>query len=85
MKTTTTGHLPAEQLTVARQSTHKWDLSIAHAGEDKDAFVRPLAGQLEQLGARVWYDEFQLKPGDSLLATIDRELADSAFGLLVIS
>jgi hypothetical protein len=63
----------------------EWDLFIAHASEDKEGFVRPLARRLEELGANVWYDEFQLKPGDSLIATIDRGLANSAFGLLVVS
>jgi TIR domain len=66
-------------------STPEWDLFIAHASEDKDDFVRPLAGRLEELGASVWYDDFQLKPGDSLLGAIDRGLANSAFGLLILS
>ena len=63
----------------------EWDLFIAHASEDKDGFVRPLAERLEELGARVWYDEFELEPGGSLISTIDWGLANSAFGLLVIS
>lgn len=63
----------------------EWDLFIAHASEDKEEFVRPLAGRLEELGVRVWFDEFQLKPGDSLVGTIDRGLSTSAFGLLIIS
>jgi hypothetical protein len=62
-----------------------WDLFIAHASEDKDDFVRPLAEALERIGVKVWYDEFQLRPGDSLIETIDRGLASSAFGLVVLS
>jgi TIR domain len=65
--------------------TPEWDLFIAHASEDKDGFVRPLAGHLEELGVRVWFDEFELQPGDSLVGTIDRGLANSACGLLIIS
>lgn len=65
--------------------SHQWDLFIAHASEDKEGFVRPLAERLERLGVSVWYDEFQLNPGDSLVATIDRGLANSAFGLLIVS
>ena len=60
---------------MAGPTNPEWDLFIAHASEDKDEFVRPLAGRLEELGASVWYDEFQLKPGDSLISTIDRGLA----------
>ncbi|MDX6634254.1 MAG: hypothetical protein QOF06_457 [Solirubrobacterales bacterium] len=63
----------------------EWDLFIAHASEDKDDFVRPLAGRLEELGASVWYDDFQLKPGASLIESIDRGLANSAYGLLILS
>jgi len=39
----------------------KWDVFISHASEDKDAFVRPLALALCNLGVRVWYDEFSLR------------------------
>ena len=35
--------------------------------------------------ARVWYDEFTLKVGDSLRRTIDRGLASSRFGVVVLS
>ncbi len=69
----------------SNESKLQWDLFIAHASEDKDDFVRPLAEMLERVGVEVWYDEFQLRPGDSLVETIDRGLANSAHGLLVIS
>jgi len=62
-----------------------WDLFISHASEDKDSFVRPLATELSRLGLRVWYDEFSLQLGDSLSASIDRGLAESDAGLVVIS
>ena len=63
----------------------KYDLFISHASEDKDAIVRPLATELERLTVRVWYDEFSLKLGDSLSASIDKGLKESWFGLLVLS
>ncbi|MFS8084992.1 MAG: toll/interleukin-1 receptor domain-containing protein [Acidobacteriota bacterium] len=65
--------------------TKEWDVFISHASEDKDTFVRPLAEALSQLGVKVWYDEFTLKPGQSLSSSIDRGLAGSRFGLVVIS
>jgi hypothetical protein len=37
-----------------------YDAFISHASEDKDEFVRPLAGILKEYGFRVWYDEFEL-------------------------
>jgi hypothetical protein len=72
-------------MSASNEPKSHWDLFIAHASEDKDDFVRPLAERLERLGIEVWYDEFQLRPGDSLVETIDRGLANSAYGLLVIS
>lgn len=61
------------------------DFFISHASEDKDSFVRQLAISLEQGGASVWYDEFTLKVGDSLRREIDRGLANSTFGIVVLS
>lgn len=62
-----------------------WDVFISHASEDKDLFVRPLAVALRSLGVSVWYDEFSLHLGDSLSRSIDKGLASSSFGLVVIS
>lgn len=39
---------------------------ISHASEDKIDVVRPLAEALRGHGLDVWYDEFELKIGDSL-------------------
>ncbi|WP_342652475.1 TIR domain-containing protein [Vibrio metschnikovii] len=65
--------------------TAEYDLFISHASEDKDDFVRPLAETLENLGVRVWYDEFTLKVGDSLRKSIDHGLAKSRFGTVILS
>jgi len=61
------------------------DFFISHASEDKEDFVRSLAQALTGRGARVWYDEFTLKVGDSLRRAIDRGLAGSRFGVVVLS
>lgn len=63
----------------------KWDVFISHASEDKDDFVRPLANALKSYGFKVWYDEFALKIGDSLRRSIDCGLANSKYGIVVIS
>ena len=62
-----------------------YDFFICHASEDKESFVRHLAETLEAKGARVWYDEFTLSIGDSLRREIDRGLASSQFGVVVLS
>lgn len=63
----------------------KFDAFISHATEDKEDLVRPLAGALIGAGYRIWYDEFQLKVGDSLRRSIDRGLAASRFGIVILS
>ncbi len=62
-----------------------WDVFICHASEDKEAFVRPLSLALREAGLRVWYDEITLSLGDSLLRSIDRGLARSRYGIVVLS
>lgn len=60
-------------------------LFISHASEDKDRFVRPLAHALKAKGLKLWYDEYSLRPGDSLRRSIDRGLAECSAGLIVLS
>ncbi len=62
-----------------------YDVFISHASEDKDDFVRPLAKILKEYGFRVWYDEFELKVGDSLRESIDKGLVSSRYGIVVLS
>lgn len=62
-----------------------FDIFISHAGDDKDDVVRPLAHALLDRGLRVWYDEFELRIGDSLRQKIDRGLIACRFGIVVLS
>jgi hypothetical protein len=63
----------------------EFDVFVSHATEDKDLVVRPLAGALQERGLSVWYDEFELRVGDSLRRSIDRGIANSRFGVVVLS
>jgi Domain of unknown function (DUF1883)/TIR domain len=64
----------------------EFDVFISHASEDKDAIVRGLARALsEDYELRVWYDEFELRIGDSLRRKIDAGIARSRFGVVVLS
>lgn len=64
----------------------EFDVFISHASEDKDAVVRALAHALdEEHGLRVWYDEFELRIGDSLRRKIDAGIARTRFGVVVPS
>ena len=62
-----------------------YDVFISHASEDKDEIVRSLAVALSDRGLKVWYDEFTLKIGDSIRQKIDKGLASSRVGLVVLS
>jgi hypothetical protein len=74
-------NVPPEDDGVVRE----YDVFISHASEDKDAVVRPLALALQSGGLKVWYDEFELRIGDSLRRKIDKGLAGSRFGIVVLS
>lgn len=64
---------------------HEYDVFISHASEDKNEVVRPLAHALQKAGLKVWYDEFELRIGDSLRRKIDKGLGNSRFGVVVLS
>ena len=66
-------------------SEYTHDVFISHATEDKDDVVRSLAQALIDQNLRVWYDEFELHIGDSLRRKIDMGLAQSRFGIVVLS
>jgi len=57
---------------------------ISHASEDKDIFVRPLAEKLKE-HYEIWYDEHELKVGDSLREKIDEGLKQCDYGIVVLS
>ena len=68
-----------------QSAERKYDVFISHASEDKEDFVRLLAQALVEEGLSVWYDEFELSIGDSLRRKIDSGLAQSSFGVVVLS
>ena len=67
------------------KSPKKWDIFISHASEDKAQIARPLANALTDRGISVWYDELSLKMGDSLRSSIDFGLANSRYGVVILS
>lgn len=72
-------------MAVERRTDFQWDVFISHASEDKDSLVRPLADALQAQGLNVWFDEFTLTVGDRLRRKIDHGLANSRFGVVVLS
>ncbi|QDT29884.1 TIR domain protein [Gimesia panareensis] len=73
-------------LTLTNQQNNKThDVFISHASEDKESFVHLLAESLTAKGIDVWYDETVLTVGDSLRRSIDKGLASSRYGIVVLS
>ena len=66
-------------------SEKEFDVFISHATEDKEAIAGPLALSLRERDVSVWYDDFELRVGDSLRRSIDRGIARSRFGLVILS
>jgi hypothetical protein len=47
--------------------TFTHDVFLSHSAKDK-ALVRPLAERLRKDGLKVWFDEWEIKPGNSIPA-----------------
>jgi WD40 repeat protein len=61
-----------------------YDLFLSHSSADK-AIVRPLAERLRGDGLTVWFDEWVIKPGDSIPAKIEDGLERSRVLVLCMS
>ncbi|MBC7816119.1 MAG: toll/interleukin-1 receptor domain-containing protein [Planctomycetaceae bacterium] len=57
---------------------------ISHSSKDKP-FVRRLVGDLKAGSIPIWFDELELKVGDSLRQTIERGIQESSWLLIVLS
>ena len=62
-----------------------WDIYISYASKDKEEIVRPLAEALTTAGLQVWYNEFILKPGDSISHSIEEGINKSRYALIILS
>src|SRR5947209_9768056 len=61
-----------------------FDVFLSYNPEDK-AVVRPLATRLRDHGVLVWFDEWELKPGDDVAAGIEDGLERSRVLVLCLS
>jgi len=61
------------------------DVFISHASEDKASIARPLTDALIVAGFSAWFDEYELKIGDSLRGKIDEGLKNSRYGIVILS
>ena len=61
-----------------------YDVFLSHSSKDKD-IVRLLADRLKNDGIKVWFDDWELKPGDSIPAKIEAGLEHSRILVLCMS
>lgn len=63
----------------------EYDVFISHSAEDKDLFVNDLAKALQDSGISTWYDSDDIGWGQSIRQEIDKGLANSRYGIVIIS
>jgi hypothetical protein len=72
------------EFSTAMSNEFPYDVFLSHSAKDK-AVVRPLAERLGKDGLKVWFDEWVLKPGDSIPAKIEEGLEHSRVLVLCMS
>jgi hypothetical protein len=63
---------------------YSYDIFVSYASQDKE-FVRLLVRQLTKRGLTVWFDEGEIRIGDSIQRAIEDALEHSRFFLVVVS
>jgi len=61
------------------------DVFICHAGEDKEDVVRPMVEAFSEAGVTCWFDEAEVRWGDSITQRVDEGLATSRYVIVVLS
>lgn len=61
------------------------DLLLCHAWDDRNGAAREFCDLLVSLGATVWFSENEVGLGKSLLREIDRGLATSRIGIVLVT
>lgn len=63
----------------------KWDLFLCHAWDDRQGAAKDLHDLLESVGVTVWFSEKNVLLGTPLLREIDKGLAKSRAGLVLVT
>jgi TIR domain/WD domain, G-beta repeat len=69
---------------VSVRQKFKFDVFLSHSSKDK-LLVRQIAKRLREAGAKVWFDEWELRPGDNIQIKIEEGLELSRVLLLCMS
>lgn len=69
---------------MAMSDRFSFDVFLSYSSKDKH-IVRPIAEHLRKDGLRVWFDDWEIRPGDSIPAKIDAGLEASRVLVLCMS
>jgi hypothetical protein len=58
---------------------------LAHGSEDKETIVRPLAHRLMERGIDVWFDNWEIRSGDSLRQKMEEGLGNCTHFVVVLT
>jgi hypothetical protein len=58
---------------------------LAHGSEDKETIVRPLAHRLMEKGIDVWFDNWEIRAGDSLRRKMEEGLGNCTHFVVVLT
>ncbi|WP_328856088.1 toll/interleukin-1 receptor domain-containing protein [Williamsia herbipolensis] len=70
---------------VARTHPERRDLFLCHAWDDREGPAKDLCDLLLSHGATVWFSEYDVSLGKSLIQEIDRGLANSRAGIVLVT
>ena len=75
---------PAERIQKPMPTLSKVRVFVSHSSRDK-SFVRKLVVELEKHELNVWFDELEIKVGDSIVSKISEGLKDTDYLIAVLS
>lgn len=70
---------------VARAHPDRRDIFLCHAWDDRQGAAKELCDQLVSYGATVWFSEYDVGLGKSLLTEIDKGLRSSRAGIVLVT
>lgn len=70
---------------VARAYPDRRDIFLCHAWDDRQGAAKALCDQLVSYGATVWFSEYDVGLGKSLLTEIDKGLRSSRAGIVLVT
>ena len=68
-----------------KKSPEKYDLFLCHAWDDRKGVAKELCNKLLALGISVWFSEKDLPLGSTMLREIDKGLAKSRAGIVLVT